>query len=55
MLLCAFMLLASCKKEEPALPTPRQSTQLNEAEEMLNSMARNEEGPEQSPGPSNSD
>jgi hypothetical protein len=56
---CAFLLLASCHNEEPAAPTAEQSSQLNEAEDMLNSMARNEgaqneEGPEQRPGPSNS-
>jgi hypothetical protein len=48
------LLLAACRKEEPAAPTPEQSSQLNDAEDMLNSMAHNEEGPEQSPGPSNS-
>jgi hypothetical protein len=53
------LLLASCRKEEPAAPTPAQSSQLNEAEDLLNAMAKNagaqnEEGPEQSPGPSNS-
>ena len=53
-LIAAVLVLCSCRKEEPAAPTPEQSSQLNEAEEMLNSMARNEEGPEQSPGPSNS-
>jgi hypothetical protein len=31
-----------------------QAEQLNDAENMLNDVAANEEGPEQSPGPSNS-
>jgi hypothetical protein len=53
-LLFASLVLASCHKEEPAAPTAQQSDQLNEAEDMLNGMAQNEEGPEQHPGPSNS-
>jgi len=52
--MAAALVLLGCRKEEPAAPTQEQSSQLNEAEQMLNSMARNEEGPEQSPGPSNS-
>jgi hypothetical protein len=52
--LCALILLAACRKEEPAAPTSEQSQQLNEAENMLNDMAQNEEGPEHGPGPSNS-
>ena len=50
----AALMLLGCRKEEPAAPTAEQSRQLNEAEDMLNSMARNEEGPEQGPSPSNS-
>jgi hypothetical protein len=53
-LIALALLLGACRKEEPAAPTPEQAARLNEAEEMLNSMAQNEEGPEQSPGPSNS-
>jgi hypothetical protein len=53
-LMVAALMLLGCRKEEPAAPTAEQSRQLNEAEDMLNSMARNEEGPEQGPGPSNS-
>ena len=54
-LIAALLILAGCRKEEPATPTPAQSDQLNEAEDMLNGMAANEEGPEdRSPGPSNS-
>ena len=53
LLLCA-VLLGACHKDQPARPTAEQSAQLNEAEDMLNGVAANEEGPEQSPGPSNS-
>jgi hypothetical protein len=49
-----LILLAACHKEQPARPTAEQSAQLNEAEDMLNDVAANEKGPEQSPGPSNS-
>jgi hypothetical protein len=52
-LLCLLLLLWGCRKDEPAAPTAEQSAQLNDAENMLNAEA-NKEGPEQSPGPSNS-
>ncbi len=52
-LLFVLLLVSACRKDEPEAPTPEQSAQLNEAENMLNAAA-NEEGPEQSPGPSNS-
>ena len=53
--LCAFLLLASCRSEQPQVPTAAQSDQLNEAESMLNDLAQNEEGPEaNASGPSNS-
>jgi hypothetical protein len=42
----ALLLLAACRKDEPPAPTAEQSDQLNEAEDMLNGMAQNEEGPE---------
>ena len=52
--LCALILLTACRKDQPATPTPEQSAQLNEAEDMLNAAA-NEEGPaDRSTGPSNS-
>jgi hypothetical protein len=55
LLLAACLSLAACRKEEPAAPTPEQSAQLNEAEDMLNAEAANEEGPaDRSTGPSNS-
>jgi hypothetical protein len=50
------MLLAAChKSEQPPAPSAEQSDQLNEAEDMLNDMAQNEEGPEaNASSPSNS-
>ncbi|HET7604973.1 MAG TPA: hypothetical protein VFK28_02755 [Sphingomicrobium sp.] len=51
--LAVLLLAAACRKDEPPAPTPEQSDQLNEAEGMLNDMARNEEGPEaNAPSPS---
>jgi hypothetical protein len=50
----AILLLAACHKDEPPAPSAHQSDQLNEAEDMLNGMANNEEGPaDRSTGPSN--
>jgi hypothetical protein len=47
--------LCACHKEQPATPTAEQSAQLNEAEDMLNGVAANEEGPaDRSASPSNS-
>jgi hypothetical protein len=51
--LCLALLAAGCREQKPPVPTPEQSGELNESEDMLNALA-NEEGPEQSPGPSNS-
>ena len=46
---------SSCNSQQPQAPTAQQSDQLNEAEDMLNGMAQNEEGPEaNASGPSNS-
>jgi hypothetical protein len=51
----ALLLTASCHKDEPPPPTAEQSAQLNDAENMLNGLAQNEEGPmDRSTGPSNS-
>jgi hypothetical protein len=48
----ALLLLSACRDDRPPAPTPEQSDQLNEAENMLNDAA-NEKGPEdRSPGPS---
>jgi len=53
-LLIGLCLLA-CGKEQPKAPTAEQSAQLNDAENMLNEVAANEEGPaDRSAGPSNS-
>jgi hypothetical protein len=52
--LASIILLASCRDQRPPAPTAEQAQQLNEAENMLDNMAANEEGPERSPGPSNS-
>jgi hypothetical protein len=49
------LLLASCRDERPPAPTPEQSDQLNEAEELLNGIA-DEKGPEdRSSSPSSND
>jgi hypothetical protein len=49
------VLAAACHNDQPPAPTAQQSQQLNEAEDMLNGMAQNEEGPEaNASSPSNS-
>ena len=54
LILCALLLAGSCKDNRPPQPSAEQSQQLNEAEDMLNDMAQNEEGPEaNAPSPSN--
>jgi len=51
---CVLLSLAGCKDQRPPAPTADQSRQLNDAEDMLNSMASNEEGPaDRSASPSN--
>ena len=53
-LVAAILLLAARKDQKPPVPSAEQSAQLNEAEDMLNNVSQNEEGPEdRSPGPSN--
>jgi hypothetical protein len=54
--LALALLLTACRREQrPPAPTAEQSAQLNEAEDMLNDIAANEEGPEdRSSSPSNS-
>jgi hypothetical protein len=55
LLFIALLALAACRDERPPQPTAEQSDQLNEAEDMLNDMAQNEEGPDaNASGPSNS-
>jgi hypothetical protein len=50
----AVLALASCRDQRPPAPTAEQSSQLNEAEDMLNAMDQNEEGPaDRSASPSN--
>jgi uncharacterized protein YcfL len=55
LMLIALLLLCGCRKEQPAAPTAEQAAQLNDAENMLNDVAANEEGPaDRSASPSNS-
>jgi hypothetical protein len=50
-----LLLLGACRERQPPGPTSEQSAQLNNAEDMLNDLTANEQGPEdRSPGPSNS-
>jgi hypothetical protein len=52
--LFALLLLGACQDKRPPVPTEEQSVQLNDAEDMLNDMAHNEEGPaDRSASPSN--
>jgi hypothetical protein len=44
--IACFLLLAACRDNRPPAPSAEESAQLNSAEDMLNDMARNEEGPE---------
>ena len=54
-LLLSLLLAPACRDNRPPAPTAEESDQLNEAEDMLNGVAANEEGPEdRSSGPSNS-
>jgi hypothetical protein len=51
---CVLLAIAACKDQRPPAPTTEQSRQLNDADEILNSMANNEEGPaDRSASPSN--
>ena len=50
----ALVMLAACNKDRPPAPTTQESAELNEAEDMLNDLAQNEEGPaDRSASPSN--
>jgi hypothetical protein len=51
---CVLLSVGSCRDQRPPAPTDEQAQQLNDAENMLDNMEANEEGPERSPGPSNS-
>jgi len=53
--LCVVLSLVACRDQRPPAPTAEQTQQLDEAENMLDNMAANEEGPaDRSAGPSNS-
>jgi hypothetical protein len=53
LLVCALLLAAACHDRRPPTPNAEQSEQLNDAEDMLNNMGANEEGPaDRSAGPS---
>jgi hypothetical protein len=55
-LLLAILLLVSCDREEkPEAPTAAESERLNEAEEMLNDLAKEEGAAPDGTAPSNSD
>jgi hypothetical protein len=51
----ALFMLAACDRDRPPAPTSGQHAKLDEAEDMLNDMAANEEGaaPEDTAPPSN--
>lgn len=54
LIVCVFLLATACRDQGPPAPSAEQSQRLNEAEDMLNHMANNEEGPaDRSAGPSN--
>jgi hypothetical protein len=45
--------LTACDRDAPSAPSAHETTRLDEAEDMLNAMSTNEEGPEASaPDPS---
>ena len=44
-LLLSILLVGCSREEKPQPPTPEETARLDEAEDMLNDMARNEEGP----------
>jgi hypothetical protein len=51
-LLAALLLfLSACRKDGPPTPTAEQSSQLNDAENLLDAMDRNEEGTQNEEGP----
>jgi hypothetical protein len=46
LILCALLLVLACHERRPPAPTPEQSRELNDADDMLNGMASNEQAPE---------
>jgi len=54
LIVCLALCLTGCREQPPPAPSAEQNQQLNEAEDMLNSMTQNEEGPmDHSTSPSN--
>jgi hypothetical protein len=54
LIVCVLLLASACHDRGPPAPTAQQSEQLNDAENMLNAISKNEEGPEaNASGPSN--
>jgi hypothetical protein len=52
--IACFLLLAACRDNRPPSPSAKENAQLNSAEDLLNEMAGNEEGPaDRSASPSN--
>ena len=55
LIVCLLLVAGSCHDKKPPQPTAEQSDQLNDAEDILNGMEQNEEGPEaNASSPSNS-
>jgi hypothetical protein len=55
LVLLSLLLLCACRERRPPAPTAEESEQLNDAENMLDATANNEEGPaNRSAGPANS-
>ena len=53
LILALAVFVSACRDERPPAPSAEQARQLNEAENMLDNMAANEEGPaDRSTGPS---
>ena len=52
-LLPLLLVLSACHKDEPAAPTAEQSGQLNDAENLLDSLAQNQGGAENRAGSQN--
>ena len=53
-MIACLLILAGCQDKGPPAPSAEESAHLNSAEDMLNEMARNEEGPaDRSASPSN--
>ena len=54
LLVSLLLTMAACREQRPPAPSQEQNQQLNEAENLLNDLAGNEEGPaDRSASPSN--